>query len=46
MALSHGQRYCISYCEEKYSIQLSFVFVPSGGHLAVDRKDLLAYFQC
>ena len=46
MALSRGQRYCISYCEEKHSIQLSFVFLPSSGHLAVHRKDLLEYFQC
>ena len=34
MALSQGQRYCISLCEEKYSIQLSFVLLPGGGHLA------------
>ena len=45
MALSHGQCYCISLCEEKYSIQLSFVFVPGGEHLAEHRIELLQYFQ-
>ena len=45
MTLSHGQDYCISLCEEKYSIQLSFVLLPGGGHLAEYRIELLKYFQ-
>ena len=45
MALSQGQRYCISLCEEKYSIQLSFVLLPGGGHLAEHRRELLQYFR-
>ena len=45
MVLSRGQYYCISLCEEKYSIQLSFVFLPGGGHLAEHRIELLQYFQ-
>ena len=45
MALSHGQRYSISLCEEKYSIRLSFVFLQGGGHLAKHRIELLQYFQ-
>lgn len=45
MSLSLGQRYCISLCEEKHSIQLSFVLLPGGRHLAEHRRDLLEYFQ-
>ena len=45
LALSRGQKYCISFCEENHSLQLSFVFLPGGGHLAVHRKDLLEHFQ-
>ena len=45
MALGHGQCYCISSCEEKFSIRLSFVFLQRGGHLAEHRKELLQYVQ-
>ena len=45
MALGHGQRYCISCCEEKFSVCLSFVFLPTGGHSAERRKELLQYVQ-
>ena len=45
MSLSRGQHYCISLCEEKYSIQLSFIFLQGGGHLAEHRIELLQYFQ-
>ena len=45
MSLSRGQCYCISLCEEKYSIQLSLVFLPGGGHSAEHRIELLQYFQ-
>ena len=45
MALSNGQCYCISLCEEKCSIQLSFVFLPEGDHLAEQRLKLMKYFQ-
>ena len=45
LTLSRGQNYCISLCEEKYSIQLSFVLLPGGGHLAEHRVELLQYFQ-
>ena len=45
MSLSHGQCYCISLCEAKSSIQLSFVLQPGRRHLAEHRKELLQYFQ-
>ena len=45
MALSEGQCYCLSLCEEKYSIRLAFVFLPGGGHLAIHRRELLQFFQ-
>ena len=45
MALSHGQCYYISLCEEKFSIQLSFALQPGERHLAEDRRELLKYFQ-
>ena len=45
MALSNGQSYCISLCEEKCSIRLSFVFLTEGDHLAKYRKELMEYFQ-
>ena len=45
MSLSRGQCYCISLCEEKFSIQLSFVLEPGGRHLAEHRRELLQYFQ-
>ena len=45
MSLSRGQHYCISLCEEKHSIQLSFIFLQGGGHLAEHRIELLQYFQ-
>ena len=45
IALGPGQCYCISLCKEKYCIQLSFVFLPGGGHQAEHRIELLQYFQ-
>ena len=45
MRLSRGQCYCISLCEEKYSIRLSFVLSPGENNLAELRKELLEYFE-
>ena len=45
ISLSNGQNCCISLCEKKCSIQLSFVFLPGSRHLAEVRRELLQYFQ-
>lgn len=45
MVLGRGQYYCISLCEEKHSIQLSFILLQVGGHSALQRIDLFQYFQ-
>ena len=45
MSLSNGQCYCTSLCEEKNSIQLSFIFLPEGDRLVKYRIALMEYFQ-
>ena len=45
MVLGSGQYYCVSYNEEKCSIQLSIIFIPDTDSSAKQRTDLLQYFQ-
>ena len=45
MVLGRGQYYCVSLCQEKQSIKLSFVLLPGGNHRAEERIELLQYFQ-
>ena len=44
MALGRGQFYCVSLCEELYSIQLSFL-LHGKNHSAQQRFDLFQYIQ-
>lgn len=45
MVLGRDQYYCVSMCEEKDSIQLSFILLSGGRHSADQRIELLLYFQ-
>ena len=45
MVLGRDQYYCITVCEEKDGIQLSFILLSGGHHSADQRIDLLLYFQ-
>ena len=45
MVLGRDQYYCINICEEKYSLQVSFMLLPGGRHCADQRIDLLKYFE-
>ena len=45
MVLGRDQYYCLNSCEEKYSLQLSFMLLPGGGHSADQRIELLMYFE-
>jgi len=45
MVLGHGQKYCVSLCEEKCSIRVSFVLHPEKNPAANQRIELLKYFQ-
>jgi len=45
MVLDDGQYYCVSLCEEKCSILVSFILLPGGNHSAKHRIDLLQYFE-
>ena len=45
MVLGRDQYYCVSVCEEKDSIQLSFILLSGGRHSADQRIELLQYFQ-
>ena len=46
LVLDDGQYYCVSLCEEKCSILVSFILLPEGNHSAKHRIELLQYFQC
>ena len=46
MVLGRDQYYCVSMCEEKDSIQLSFILLSGGHHSAKQRTELWQYFQC
>ena len=45
MVLGRDQYYCVSVCEEKDSIRLSFILLSGGRHSAIQRIELLQYFQ-
>jgi len=45
MGLDDGQHYCVSLCEEKYSILVSFILLPRQNHSATHRIELLQDFQ-
>jgi len=45
MVLDDGQYYCVSLCEEKCSILVSFVLLLDGDPSANHRIELLNYFQ-
>ena len=45
MVLGRDQYYCANVCEEKDSIQLSFILLSGGHHSADQRIELLQYFQ-
>ena len=45
MVLGRDQYYCLNSCEEKYSLQLSFMLLPGGDHSADQRIELLMYFE-
>ena len=45
MVLGVGQYYCISLAEEKYSIKLSIVLLPTSKSSSEERKELLHFFQ-
>jgi len=45
IVLDSGQYYCVSLCEEKCSILVSFILLPEGNHSAKHRIELLHYFQ-
>ena len=45
MVLGRDQYYRVSVCEEKDSIQLSFILLSGGHHSADQRFKLLLYFQ-
>ena len=45
MVLGRDQYYCLNICEEKYSLQLSFMLLPGGRHSADQRIEFLKYFE-
>ena len=45
MILGRGQHYCVSLCEDKCSIRVSFFMFPGKNHSAEQRIELLQYFQ-
>ena len=44
MVLGRDQYYCLNICEEKYSLQLSFMLLPGGHHSADQRIEFVKYF--
>ena len=45
MVLGRDQYYCVSVCEEKDSIRLSFILLSGGHHSADQRIELIQCFQ-
>ena len=45
MVLGRDQYYSVSVCEEKDSVQLSFILLSGGHHSAKQRIEFLKYFQ-
>ena len=45
MVLGRDQYYCLNICEEKYSLQVSFMLLPGGRHNADLRIEFLKYFE-
>ena len=45
LALGRNQYYRINVCEEKYSLQLTFILLPGGQHSAEQRIEFVTCFQ-
>ena len=45
LVLGRDQYYCISVCEEKHSLLLTFILREGGNHSADQRMELFWYFK-